>query len=75
MDISELINKFTSDPAAAKAAAELAGKLMQNAASSNQSGSASNLPDLENMTPEELEEYFSEFHFDFDEPIVLPDDE
>ncbi|MBQ7010207.1 MAG: hypothetical protein IJN63_00735 [Clostridia bacterium] len=29
-DISELIGKFLSDPAAAKAAAELAGKLMQN---------------------------------------------
>ena len=40
MDISELINKFTSDPAAAKAAAELAGKLMQNAASTNQSTEA-----------------------------------
>ena len=33
MDISELINKFTSDPAAAKAAAELAGKLLQGAES------------------------------------------
>ena len=43
--------------------------------SSEQSDSAVNVPDLENMTPEELEEYFSEFHFDFDEPIVLPDDE
>ncbi len=31
MDISELIEKFTSDPAAAKAAAELAAKLMQGA--------------------------------------------
>ena len=40
MDISELISKFTSDPAAAKAAAELAGKLMQNAASTNQSTEA-----------------------------------
>lgn len=31
MDLSELIQKFTSDPAAAKAAAELAAKLMESA--------------------------------------------
>ena len=33
------------------------------------------IPDIENMTEEELKEYFSEYHFDFDEPIYLPDDE
>ena len=32
-------------------------------------------PDTENMTDEELEEYFSKFPFNLDEPIVLPDDE
>ena len=33
------------------------------------------MPDFENMTEEEIKEYFNEYHFDFDEPIYLPDDE
>ena len=33
------------------------------------------MPDFENMTEEEIEDYFNDYHFDFDEPIVLPDDE
>lgn len=46
-----------------------------NSSEPTNSGSGFGNPDLDSMTEEELDDYFSSYPFDFDEPIVLPDDE
>ena len=42
---------------------------------SKPTNSESVIPDTDGYTKEELDEFFSSYPFDFDEPIVLPDDE